>query len=514
MSLKERISGLLGRKRPKLEPNAIGHSKIDAAVLRDLRGRAPVLDEAFAPPKLENGETLDADLWSHLVEDVFYSYFGQAEPTVRPRDEMDPKYFLNRSVASKHVRSDEFGEERPKTRTKGVPSALGTVGSIGSLRESFEGELSEEAQRAQDMSDAQQQIDDIDDMLEQLGQGELDPDVHLDNIEAERETAEQRLEELVVQQAEAQADTSKKVERAVRHAQHRAGQAVESANMIPGIGKEQGMGARVSADAMFKLVDRIGANEITRKALEMMGRIELDMGSTRREFRKGGFDDIVDIEFGDDMPRVLAHEKVLLMHPMGRMDFFRRYTERSLMQYETIEQRELKKGSAIFLNDGSVSMAGVKNIFSRAMTGACLGLAHRERRHFAAIEFGGPGQARCTRWPANLPIDPESVVEYMEQFYAGGTSTLTGMRMALDLLVNDAPFHSADVVIVTDGEDNVTAEDLEIRDTLLEMGVKIHGIAIGLAPTNYLLTICERTTSVSEYAGPNNATKQLAIDLT
>jgi uncharacterized protein with von Willebrand factor type A (vWA) domain len=513
VSLKERISGLLGRKRPKLEPNAIGHSKIDAAVLRDLRGRAPVLDEAFAPPKLEDGETLDADLWSHLVEDVFYSYFGQAEPTVRPRDEMDPKYFLNRSVASKHVRDEQFAEERPKTRTKGVPSALGTVGAIDSLRQSFEQELSEEAQRAQDMNDAQ---DDIDNLMEELERAQEAGrhEAELDDISGEVEAAEQRLEELVVEQAEAQADTSKKIEAAVKRAQERAGDAVEAANMVPGIGKEQGAGARVSADAMFKLVDRIGANDETRRALEMMGRIELDMGSTRREQRKGGFEDIVDIEFGDDMPRVLAHEKVLLMHPMGRMDFFRRYTERSLMQYETVEQRELKKGSVIFLNDGSYSMKGVKNVFSRAMTGACLGLAHRERRHFAAIEFGGPGQARCTRWPANLPIDPESVVEYMEQFYAGGTSTLTGMRMALDLLVNDAPFHTADLVVVTDGEDNVTAEDLEIRDTLIEMGVKIHGIAIGMAPTNYLLTICERTTSVSEYAGPNNATKQLAIDLT
>jgi uncharacterized protein with von Willebrand factor type A (vWA) domain len=315
----------------------------------------------------------------------------------------------------------------------------------------------------------------------------------------------------------AAADMTKAAKQAVAKAVAAGAEATEAADLIPGTGIGKGLGGdtTVNASAMFTLAERIRSNPTLRRVLEMMGKLDLSMGSARRELRKGGFEDIVDIEFGDDLPRVLTQEKMLIRHPMGKMDFFRRFVERSLTQYETVEVRELKRGPVIFINDGSGSMAGVKSTLCRGLTLSTVNIAHREKRNTAAIEFGGVGQARMEFFSKDRPLDPEQMIRFAEQFYGGGTSTLTGMRMALDLIRNEAPFHSADLIIVSDGEDYVTDEDRAIRDELRAMNVKIHGIAIGLAPTSYMLEICDVATSVTDYtAHENQASKRLAIDLT
>jgi uncharacterized protein with von Willebrand factor type A (vWA) domain len=105
-------------------------------------------------------------------------------------------------------------------------------------------------------------------------------------------------------------------------------------------------------------------------------------------------------------------------------------------------------------------------------------------------------------------------MEYAEHFFAGGTDINQVLLRAHDLIRTEAPFHSADLVIVTDGGDRLTDSTYVLRDKLREMGVKIHGIAIEMAPTPYLLEACDTVSSVFDFAGPNNASNRLAIDLT
>lgn len=520
MSLLEKAKRLVGRGRPKLAQNAIDGSKIDHAVLRDLRKRAPVLNDAMSTAP----ESATPEAWERLSEDVWSSYFGQNEPKLRSRDELDPAYAVNREVAMRHIRSEEFSSERPRTMTKATASALGTVGALGSLRESYDNELKEHAERQSEVEKRENELDAIDDLLEEYRQqraeakhdddiGAIDEEIR--EVAQDKREAVARIRELRDEQVVNAADMATAAKEAVAKAHAAAQDAVDAADMIPGIGKGAGADTTANASAMFGFAEKIRGNPALRRVLEAMGRLDLSMGSTRRTMRKGGFEDIVDIEFGDDLPRVLTQEKMLLRHPVAKFDFYRRFMERSLAQYETIEERELKRGSCIFVNDGSASMSGIKSILCRGITLSTVNMMHRERRNSAAIEFGGPGQARCEFFPKDRPLDPEAMIRFAEQFYNGGTSTLTGMRMALDIMRTDAPFHSADIIIVTDGEDYVTDEDIAIRDELRAMGVKIHGIAIGIGVTTYLLTICDVTTSVTEFTPEKNqASDRLAIDLT
>src|SRR4051795_11347490 len=136
MSILEKAKRLIGRGRPKLATSAVDRSKIETAILRDMRKRAPILDEAFT----DVPDTSTPEAWSELAADVWSTYYGERDPMLRPRDEMDPAYVVNREVVSRHVRSEEFQDEHPRTAGKLAQASIGAVGALDSLRESYSNE--------------------------------------------------------------------------------------------------------------------------------------------------------------------------------------------------------------------------------------------------------------------------------------------------------------------------------------------------------------------------------------
>lgn len=517
MSLLTKAARLFSRRRA--EPSVVEHSAIDDAVLRDWRKRADRFDDALStPPTPETNPSM----WEHMGEDVFHAHYTADEPALRDRDSIDPTYRLNRQVLDKLLREDKFRERRPMTRSKGDLSAMGTMGALESLRESYASEeMAEHVERQGEMAEHTQALDHLDEEMANLRQmrSELtEPaqrglDDQMRSMAGEKREHTDALRLLEGEQAEhAQAMASATANAAQRAAGAAEG-AIEAAMLVPGMGKEQGAGAQLDPSTMFELANRARHGKV-RKILEMMGALRLSMSSKRRQERRGGYEEIVDIELGDDLQSVLPQEKVLLRSPIGRRDFFRRYQERSLMQFETWSEQELKRGPFIGIFDGSFSMDGAKNEWARALGLAAFDIANREQRNAAAIEFGGPDQTVTHLFPKGKPIDPTTVVEFAEHFFAGGTSILSGLRAARELIVEEAPFHAADILIVTDGEDRLDDADRQIAAELKEMGVRVHGIVIGIAPTAYMLEVCDHTTRVDELLGSNEGSDRLAIDMT
>lgn len=508
----------------KLAENVVSHSKLDEAVLRDWRKRASILEDEIANVPEVNGKPLNGRVWERMVEDTFYSYFGKDEPQVAARDAVEPEFRVNRAVADKQTRSEQFQAQRPKTRMRGMESTLGAVAAIDSLRKSYERDMEEDAERASDIADTNDTLDDLDRQMAEMREQRADADsseleeldqAMRDMAQAKRE-ALSSLDTLQGEQAGRVVEIAQGAARAAVAATAAAERAVEQASSMIGLGpgKSPGSEARIAPEAMFALAERYARSPVLQAVAEMMGRLELTMGSERRQLRKGGSEEMVDIELGNDLAFVLPQEKMLLRHPMGRLDFYRRYTEGSLMQYEMWSELEQKRGPVIVLADGSSSMKGAKNIYARATALAVVGIANREKRSAAVIEFGSPGQVRTFIWPKGQPLDPVECADFAEHAFNGGTSTLSGMREAAGIIRGEAPFYSADLVICTDGEDRITEEDIAIRDELRAMGVRIHGMSIGIAPTRYLLDICERTTPVYEYHGHVEANHRLAVDIT
>jgi uncharacterized protein with von Willebrand factor type A (vWA) domain len=517
MKLRDHARKLFNRE--KLSERSVISSRVDDAVFRDVRRRAAAVEaEVEQPPMLPNGEILDGRVWERLAEDLFSEFFGDGEPELRNRDKIDPSCHVNRQIADKHSRSEQFPDTRAMTRGEVAESAIALKGALQSYRRSYGNELGEHGEGQNDISRKQDQLDDLDGLMEKLreerqdapDQNEIDRKLH--DLGAAKRLAIDALEASVEKQRRRAGSL---VDATTKAAQKAAGKAKEMAEMVSlAPGSQGGPGARIPIDRALALAERVHANPTLRNVLAMLGRLEISMGNTRRQMRKGGYEELVDIETGNDLQAVLHAEKALLTHPVARLDFYRRFHERSLMQYEYQSEEELKKGPIIVGADGSGSMIGAPNEFCRALTLACIGIANREKRNAAAIEFGSTGQMREFVFPAGRPLDQELAIEFGEHFFCGGTDINQVLVRAKEMIDSETPFHSADLIIITDGGDRLTDRTIQIRDALRTMGVKIHGLMVAGRPTQYLIEVCDNVTPVWEFAGPNNASDRLAIDLT
>ena len=78
-------------------------------------------------------------------------------------------------------------------------------------------------------------------------------------------------------------------------------------------------------------------------------------------------------------------------------------------------------------------------------------------------------------------------------------------------LVEEAPaFRQADLVLVTDGADRFEEDDERVRGSLRALGVRVQGIAIARAPSQYMNLMCESAVSVHDLDPPGEATREIA----
>jgi uncharacterized protein with von Willebrand factor type A (vWA) domain len=514
MNLRSRARSLFGRE---LSEHAVKASRVDHAVFHDLRARAPKIDEIVrTPPTLKNGQPLAPKVWERLAEDLFSEFYGEDEPALRARDNLDPAFHVNRELAAKQARDDTFRETRAMTRGQRVESALGLKGAMESLAKSYGDELSEHGERENEIAAEQDQIDMLDEQLEALRERRdaNDPtatDRAIRELAKVKRFAVDGLKAATAAQAASGGDLIDAATRAVASASKAASASVRATSLLPGSGP--GSEAHLSAEQSIQFAERVHKSKLLQDVLEMLGRIETSMGTVRRQLRKGGYEEMVDIEMGDDLRLVLPAEKGLLTHPVAKLDFYRRLHERSLMQYEMWSEQELKRGPIIVGTDGSQSMEGAPNIFARGLTLATCSIGNREHRNTAAIEFGSTGQLREFWFPGDRPLDTTVALDFAEHFYKGGTDINQVLLRAHEMINAEAPFHAADLLIVTDGGDVLTDATIVLRDKLREMGVKIHGICVGIRPTPYMIEVCDAVSSVLDFAGPNSTSDRIAIDL-
>jgi uncharacterized protein with von Willebrand factor type A (vWA) domain len=516
MNLRDRARRLFGREQ--LSEHTVVSSKVEHAVFSDVARRSTKVAERLAePPMLDGGAPLNDDIWQRLGEDVWSEFYGLDTPTIRGREKIADTVKVNRELTVKQARDDGFAELHAATHGDVTTSALAWLSAMDSLAVSYDNELAEHGERANDIAEQERTIDDIDDALEALRQqrrNTSDPQATDELIRMQAQAKREAVDQLKAQIAE-QAQHAGDLIDAAKHA---AGEAVDAAtdtvevvSSLPG--SQAGADHQLSPDAALEFAARVHDSSILSEVLKMLGRIETSMSGKRRELRKGGYEEMVDIETGDDLRFVLPQERALLTHPVARLDFYRRYHERALMQYEMWSEEELHKGPLIFCTDGSGSMSGAKNVFARGMTLASCLIAHREGRNAAAVEFGSDGELHTFFFPKEGAFDTTTALDFAEHFFGGGTDINGALAHGLSLIENEAPFHTADLVVVTDGQDHVTDETTEMRDELRSMGVKLHGFAIGIDPTTYLLHTCDNVSSVFDFAGPNQTTDSLAIDI-
>lgn len=497
-------------RRSKMDDGMFERMVEDASLFRAEVERAPELDQSG------EGSEEYVPHWEDLVGDVFKSLYTHDDPAVLEPSEIRPSYEVNRRVMQHIIGTDDFQKMRPMTRDAEVEAAFATMGMSEHTRETVQEQmvaLAEETQEAKKQEEQiekqEQKADEIRDEV-RANEGQISPEQQeaLNDAVNRKHNAQARLEKSMEQMAEMPMTMG-----TVEGLNEAAEQGREDAKLIaslPGVGA--GERQRLSPDEALRLAQMFKESNTLQKVAEMVGRILRDMRFKRARRITGGREEVVDVELGDEIEVIMPSEKLLLMDELTELEFMRRYQEKALLQYSQRGSEDAGYGPLIICRDESGSMNGQKNIWAQAVCLALIAIARKEKRDAMVIAFASGGQQEIWKFAHNELFDPNEVVDMASHFFSGGTDATPAMAMAIKE-TESLNFNKADVVHIGDGQDRFDDEDQEQRELFESRGIRVHGVMIGGAPTEYQRKMCDTLVSAYDLTGANDATSALAANI-
>lgn len=267
-----------------------------------------------------------------------------------------------------------------------------------------------------------------------------------------------------------------------------------------------GTGARTPPGQKLELGRRLAGNEKLKKLARMVGRMKLHALALRKKVFERSNEELLEVEQGDALHRMLPHELLSLHHPILRKDFYRRFLDRELIQYSLRGVEEKGKGPMIVCLDGSSSMSGDKEIWSKAVTLTLLEIARKQRRLFRSICFSSaetPLQVLDMNPRDRYEVETQTVMDLAEYFPGGGTDFQKPLDAALECL-RESRFKKGDIIFITDGECQVDAEWAQrFREEKDKLGFSLFSILIDMGPASLgtLKEFSDRISTIKQLTG-------------
>jgi len=277
-----------------------------------------------------------------------------------------------------------------------------------------------------------------------------------------------------------------------------------------------GGGHRSSPGQQLELGKRLATNPKLKRLAQMVGRMRESAFRLRKTMFERANEETYAVDRGGELSRLLPHELVSLRHPVLRWDFQRRLVEKQLQLYELRGAEEKGRGPMIVCLDGSSSMAGDKELWSKAVTLTLLDIARRQRRLFRFICFSAADQPL---WTLDLnpgkhyEIEESKVYELAEYFPGGGTDFETPLTAAL-ICLGKARYRRGDIVLITDGECRVSSswrEEFQGEKERLGCFVFSVLIDVGTSVVDTVREFSDRVTSVRQLT--DEAARELFLAL-
>lgn len=242
-----------------------------------------------------------------------------------------------------------------------------------------------------------------------------------------------------------------------------AGKAVNQANQdiqdladtTEGLGLGDGTGGTLDVTKAIQLYRDLRRNPDLQKIINLAGKYRLFGQSQQRRKISHGYDDLVGVTIGSDLPRLTQSEFLALGIPELEDDVCRRLLDNQAMITEWRGQEPVAKGPMIILVDESGSMNNVgSDGYSRIQHAKALSLAfaymaRQQGRWCALVGWSGASQRRSViltpeRW------NPESLLAWIAEFWNGGTYPPIEDMFAIYESIG-APRGITDICYITDG---------------------------------------------------------------
>ena len=252
--------------------------------------------------------------------------------------------------------------------------------------------------------------------------------------------------------------------------------------------------------AIAELYKRVRNDPGLRRISELAGRFRRVAQSKQRQKVMHGLDDVVGIEPGGDIGRLLPSELVRLAVPELELDTLRRIVERHAICREHRAVEPIGKGPILVVTDESGSMEGAKVHTAKALALTLAWVARRQRRWCGLVAYSGRSGERLLALPPGR-WDESALCDWLSAFIGQGSD--------LDLPIEElprmykeigAPAGVTDVVMVTDARARIPA-DLRDRFIAWKRVAKARVLTLVIDnPPGHLAAVSEEVHSVRSLA--------------
>ena len=436
--------------------NVIVHDGLDELAYETVFDQARALRQV-----VEQGQSL-LPTFSPLSADIFYSLYKPA-PTMTEQSPLTT--LLNREYMSKLVESSSYKALRDYTVLDDLGAGLGSK----SLLEA----LVEELRHDPDLKRSN-------DTMNQAANAAQHAQ-SLDSNSAEYTQAVKQATDLLNQVAQQVKSSQAALRKAVERAADKAmGEVEQTEQLIQSWGLEAGGFHRLPLQQKLAILQTLQGQHKFRDMGKLIGRMRQLARSSRKSKLPVDSMELHSITTGNPLSRLLPQEFVTFRHPILKRDFFRRFTERQLLEYDLTAKQILGQGPIVVLIDTSSSMnKNGREEWSKAVALGLAEIAAHEKRAFCYALFSSSHTDMITAEAANGKMTTDNILTMAQGFIGGGTDFEKPLTWALQKL-SESKFHRGDIVMITDGECSVSDEFLEALQRQKEQqGFSLYSVLIG-----------------------------------
>lgn len=395
----ERAFSLLGIPPEYTEKkHNIKQDRFDSTIYEELKE---------ASEKFQHLEGRGTETFPALLQDLWATFY-KAAPELEDQNNINDRHQINRPFVERILEDSMTQETRLSTMLDELSSGM----AAAEAGEKLVGEINdrEELRKA----------------MQQAGEGKM-------------KEAMQTLQ-----------GAARDIRRAVRGSVQ-AGQekAEELQQTLAGWGLEPGDLKQVSIGERMKLAEKITGGRELKRIADLVGKMRNLARASQREKVKKERDEIYSITVGGELAHTLPVELATLRHPILKLDFYRRFTEKQLLQYELEHKEKLGKGPIVALVDISGSMSGGRLEWAIACAMALADTASRQKRHFHIAFFNTKVKKEISFSPKEKNV--QKLLEIATIGAHGGTDYSPALDKAMEVISNIGEFKKADIVMITDG---------------------------------------------------------------
>lgn len=517
-TLVERAQSFLGVERKPTETQAVEADRFDHAYWEDVKHQVPALNTLITDLSRKH------DYVEEFVEDLFQSAY-KADPRIRDEAEMKPTHVPNRTMVEELTESQQFQSLRANTKGDEYGATMALLSMETAIRESQTAmrearERAKEAEEAQDEAEQAQREAEIRcggiPGLDPNAQGpEPDPNAPPTPGQVAAQQAIEAAQQAAQQAANARQQAQSASQQAAAGMKAALKQAAEQASkdldeekaLMQAFGVEDGELQRMSFEERRQLAQRLRNNRLA-KFYKLLGQFKMIQQAESRRKVQHAADEVVGVKLGDNLQRMIPAEMINLATPELEDDFWLRFANHELLEYDLRGKEKLGQGPVIVVCDESGSMTaedvagGSREAWSKALALALCDQARQKGRDFHYIGFSSSRQ----QWVQSFvggKTTVSGVIEMTEHFFSGGTHYEQPLRMAIELIekaYDDAGKPKPDIVFITDDEYGSMDEDFmaewhRVKD---KTSVRCFGVALGCGFSGALEQVSDNVRSIAE----------------